>query len=50
MLICKRWRAIGFDWRLLRDRYRVWYYLERDGKITAEGGDPRALLSQGWYC
>ena len=49
MLICKEYRAVGFNWRLLRNRRCAWYYLERDGKIVAEGGDRRALLSQGWY-
>lgn len=49
MLVCKEYRAAGFLWRLLRDRGRAWYYLERDGRLIAESGDRRALLKLGWY-
>jgi hypothetical protein len=49
MLICKEWQAVGSKWRLLRAQYSAWYYLERDGAVTAESGDRRVLLSQGWF-
>jgi len=49
MLICKEYEAMGCQWRLLRDRRRAWYFLERDGIVIAESGDRRELLSQGWY-
>jgi hypothetical protein len=49
MLICKEYTAAGFSWRLLRDRIRCWYYLERDGVVVAESDDRKALLRQGWY-
>lgn len=49
MLICKEWDAVGSTWRLLRHRQRVWYFLERNGRIIAESGDRWLLLSQGWY-
>ena len=49
MLICKEYEACGFKWRLLRHRFRGWYYLERDGVVIAESGDRKALLAQGWH-
>ena len=49
MIEIKAWSAMTYKWRLLRDRYRAWYWLERDGCLVAEGGDRAALLSQGWY-
>jgi len=49
MLIVKEYEAVGCKWRLLRERSSAWYYLERDGQVIAEGGDRRALLTQGWY-
>lgn len=48
-LIFKEWFAIGFNWRILRERNKMWYYLERDGKIIAEGMDTVELLEIGWY-
>lgn len=48
MLMCKEWRALGFNWRLLRDRKRAWYYLERDNRLIAEG-NRSDLLAIGWY-
>jgi hypothetical protein len=49
LLIVKEYRAVGFAWRLLRERQSNWFYLERDGHVIAEGGDRKALLAQGWY-
>jgi hypothetical protein len=48
-LIMKEWQAVGFTWRLLRSRRCPWFYLERDGRVIAEGSDRKNLLSQGWY-
>jgi hypothetical protein len=48
-IIMKEWLAIGFKWRVLRHRFRGWYYLERDGIVIEEGGDYRKLLTNGWY-
>ena len=50
MLIMKEYTAMGFKWRILRDRGPAWYYLERDGVIIAESGNYRELLALGWYC
>lgn len=47
-MIIKEWRSMGSQWRLLRDQYRTWYYLEQDGKIVAEG-TREELLSKGWF-
>ena len=37
MLIIREFKVLGFSWRVLRERNRAWYYLERDGQIIAEG-------------
>lgn len=48
-MIIKEWTACGFAWRLVREQYKIWYYLERDGVMVAEGQDRKALLQKGWY-
>jgi hypothetical protein len=48
-IIWKEWKAMTFSWRLLRSRRNSWFYLERDGKLIAEGKEPKELLSMGWY-
>lgn len=49
MLIVKEYSAVGFQWRLLRERNHNWFYLERDGQIIAESGNRAELLALGWY-
>lgn len=49
MIIISEWEAVGFSWAILRDKYKRWFYLQRDGLIVSEGEDKKALQVLGWY-
>jgi len=49
MLIMMEWRAIGYNWVIVRYRFHSWYYLFRDNILVEESSSYQKLLKLGWY-